>query len=878
MSLRSRAASLWRNVFRRTAVDAELDEELRGYVDLLADEHLRAGVPAARARRLALRQAEVHRVTDRVRDTRAGARVEAFLRDLRFGARTMARVPGFTAAVVLSLALGVGGTTAIFSVVKAVLLRPLPYPAADRLYTTRVWWGDFSALLSPADLLALRETAGEVAEVGGYFFPDDGFSMRTPDGPAIVRGAVMTEGLLRVLGRAPVLGAGFSAEGFEREALIGEALWRERYGAAPDVLGRSIELDAEPFTIVGVMPAGFNVPEQPHGAVWLQWAPRPPTRRGPFFLRTIVRVHDGIEPETARAQLDGVVSPLLRDRYGVNEEWRYGLEPVRDVIVGDVRPTLALFGAAVGLVWLIAVINVANLLLARGAERLRELAARVALGASRGRLARQLFAESALYGVGGGGLGLALAVIGLQLMRREVARVLPSVDGVPLDPITVAFALAVGVGAGLLAGALPAARLPWSRLGEELREGGRGTAGGQRSGRARRALVIAEVALTLTVLTGATLLVKSLRHLESVDPGFRADGVASFRLVLPDVEYPDSAEDKLAAFLDGLEDRLAAIPGVSGVAYSSALPPDRLQGTNNYTAEGSQPDGRGADGVAEWLIASEEYFRALGIGLRSGRVFTDADRAGGPGVAVVNEAFARRHYPDGAAVGKRFKGGDWNAEAPWLTIVGVVADVPYDRGVWGGVQPTVYTAYAQNLWQSSPFVVVRTEGDAAAIVPDIREVVRAALPHVALRDVATMRERLRGSTAEPRFRGLLFTLLAAVALALAVTGIYGVMAYDVSRRRHETAIRRALGAGTGAVVGGVVASGMRLAAVGLLLGAAGAVALSRALTGLLYQIEPLDAGAYAAAAAALAGAALVACAAPAWRAAQVDPMVALRED
>jgi predicted permease len=866
-----------RELLKPSGLDADLNAELQQHFDHELNRQLASGVPEEEARRRArLRVGRLDLASEAVAEERSGRVLADAARDLRFAARALRRNPGFTAAVVISLALGVGGTTAIFSVVRAVLLRPLPYPQSRQLHLVRIWWNDFSASLSVADYVALQEQSRGVAEIGAVFFPDGGFAMAGPDGPEVLKGMFVTDELTGVLRVSPVVGRGFSGNPAECQALIGHDLWQRQFGASADAIGRRLVLDGESCAVVGVMPAGFHVPGQRDDEVWVRGRLKPPTRRGGFFLDTIARVPDTVTPEAAAERLTSLVTPVLRDRYGITDRWRYGLRAEQDVLVGDVRETLLLTLSAVGLVLLIAIANVANLLLARGTVRTRELAVRAALGAGRARLARQLLAESALLGLVGGGLGLILAMLGIDLARNAAAVVVPRMDEVRLDPAVVVFALAVGVAAGLVAGVMPLVRVPWGALGTWLREGGRATGEGLRDGRLRRVLVIAEIGLTLTVLTGSALLVKSLVRLQREDPGFRPEGVLSFLISLPPEPYKD--KDRTAAFVTDLDTRLRALPGVTTVAEASSLPPDLLTFSNNYSVEGPTLDTAGASGVAEWNMVSPDYFRALGIALVRGRAFEDSDRDGAPSVAVVNEAFVRRHDLDGHALGKRLKGGDWNPREPWTTIVGVVRDVPYERGVWGGAHPMVYTALAQNMWYASPYVVIKSGGDLAALVPAVRSVVAGLDSRIPLRDVLTLSDVLRRSTTVPRFRGALFSILGGLALALAATGTYGVMAYHVSRRRRETAIRRALGASVGQVVSMVLGSGMRLAVTGVVLGAIGALLTTRSLSSLLFRVEPRDPSVLIASAVLVTLAAFVACALPAMRAGRTDPAAILRDE
>ena len=653
----------------------ELHDELQGHFEQEMRRQIREGATPESARRAAaILTGNVHAARDAVQDERTGHFIHDWFADLRIAARSTRRQAGFTAAVVASLALGVGGTTAVFSVVHAVLLKPLPYAAPDRLAVVRVWWKDFSARLSPADMYALEETASQIATVGAFFNPDDGFAMATPSGPELIDGAIVTRTLPAVLGILPILGSGLSAVPNAPEALIGETLWRTRYGGSPDAVGQGIVLDGDRYTIVGVMPRGFNVPGQRAGSVWIKALSRQVTRRGPFYFYTIARIADGLTPEAAAERLTSVVTPVLQTKYAVEPTWRYGVQPLQESLVVDVRRSLLLLLGAMGLVLTIAIVNVTSLMLARGTARTRELAVRASLGAGRGRLARHLVAESTLLGLLGGILGLAFAAVLLSVVGSGAIRTLPALDDLRLDTTMVVFAMTCSLGAALLASLLPIIRTPWSRLASVLREGGRASSGSKAHAPVRQALVVCEVALTVTVLTGAVLLGRSLMRLQTIDPGFEPKNVMSFRLSLPDDPYDN--DERLAAFVATLEDRLRAGNSVRDVAFSLALPPNLLALSNNYTLEGAVAGALGSSGVAEWNVVSPRYFSTMGIKMVRGQPLSSSDRATATRVAIVNETFARRHYPDGRVLGARFKSGDWKVESPWTTIVGVVADVP----------------------------------------------------------------------------------------------------------------------------------------------------------------------------------------------------------
>jgi predicted permease len=867
-------------LFRFSQVEDEITAELADHFQRELERQRANGVPDADARRrAALRVGNLESIKEQTRDERGGRLAADLAGDLRVGWRGLRRNPAHTAAVALSIAIGVAGVTAIVSVVTAVLIRPLPYPSADSLYAVRVAWNDFTAPFSAADFLRLREHSSGVASVAAYWLNSEGFTLLGGALPEVVIGANVSAETPRVLGVPPALGRWLSEAPDSREALIGTSLWRDRFGMRADVLGQSLDLDGTVYTVVGVMPAGFNVPGQTDGQLWVSAPIREPARRGPYWLRVVARLEDGVGGEGAGARLTSALTPVLQDRYRVEPGWRYELTWLKEVIVGDVRATLLLFLLAVALVLVIASVNVASLMLARGTSRSRELSVRSALGARRSRLVRQLLAESSLVGVVSGIIGLAGAAALIRLLVIQAGPLIPRLHEVRLDAGAAALALGLAITVALISGTGPALWLTGPRLADAIKDGGRAASGGLRQGRIRRALVATEVALTLAVLIAATLLVKTMARLQAEDPGFRAEGLLSFRLVLPPDPYGERA--RLTRALGEIDERLRALPGVQAIAFAESLPPDQLQQSNNYTLAGEEPGtpGRTAQGsgVAQWNVVSPDFFPALGIDVLQGRGFTAADDERAPLVAVVSETFARKHFPRGDALGRRLKGGDWDPAAPWITIGGVVRDVPYASGVWGGNSPTLYIPLAQlppSRWQ---FVVLQGAGVDRA-VPAVAAAIRALDPRVPLRDVRVMAERLRASASTPRLRMLLFAALALIAVALAITGIYGVVAYDVNQRRRETAIRRALGASSSRVLAAVVRSGAQLTAAGVVAGLAVAWGIARSLTGFLYGVEAHDGWAFFAATVVLIAAALLAMVIPGAAAVRSDPLSVLREE
>ena len=854
-------------------VEDELDEEIRFHLERDIERNVRLGMDEAEARRQAyLRFGGVEVIKEQVRDESGVRWIKDMIQDARYALRGLGKAPVFTIAALLSLGVGIGVNTAIFSVVNGVLLQPLSYPEAGQLYLVRIRWHDYSSPLSDADLLGLMEGRQHLASVAGMWFRSGGFTVATPDGPEVVHGAWVTDAITVVFGVSPIVGRSFAPED-ELAVIISHRYWQTRLQGSRAAIGSIIELDGRAFSIVGVMPPGFSLPG---GDIWALGRLKEPTRRGPFYIQAIARLRDGSTAELAEADLRSV-ELLVREGYPESASgWRYYMLPLKQAVVGHARATLILLLGAVACVLLIAVANVVNLLLARGTLRHREVALRSALGAGRGRLVRQLITESAILGLLGALIGLALAAVAVDVLSMGASAIIPRMSEVNIDASVLGFALLLGLACGTIAGTVPALTLPWSRLGELLREGGRGgTAGGSR-GKTRKLLVVAEFALALSVLICAGLLAKSLVRLQTADLGIDEAGVVTFRLALPDDPY--SEHSAFENFLTVLEQRLSALPAVTAVGFSTALPPDRLGLTNNYTVEGEEPGPGEPQLTAEWLLVTGSYFDALRIPLLRGRTFTLSDREGQPGVVVVNEAFVRKHFPDEDPLGKRLKSGRWSPEAPWLTLVGVVGDVTYQSGAAGGVNPTVYTAYRQNLAWHAPYVVMRARGDPEPLVSQVRREVRALEPRTPLRDVATMEQLVRGSTAVQRFRGTLFVLLALVALVMAATGIYGVISYHVASLRRETAIRRALGARNVQVVGAVLRQALLLAALGVVVGSAAALLLTRALTAFLFEVSPTDATAFAGAALVLFAVAIVACLVPSVRASRVDPVTVLREE
>jgi predicted permease len=862
----------------REALDARMQDEMAFHVERQTEKNVALGMEPAAARAAALGAfGGIEQQKEAARDERRGRWVEDFVRDLRFGARSLARTPAFTAVAILSLALGIGANTAIFSSVDALLLKPLPYPDADGL--VRVYVHDAGeargSALSVADLDALAP-ARAFQHFGAYSMLAPSFALDSAAGAEPVTGTAATSGVFGALRVAPVVGRVFVAAddqaGAQRVALLGHELWSRRFGRTPEAVGQVLTIDGAPHTVVGVMPPGFRIPGRADEQLWVSLPLEPPAYRAPFFLQGLGRLAKGGAAPRVEAELARIEAAVKQRWPESSQAWRYSALPLRETLVRDVRATLLTLFAAVALVLLIACANVANLLLARASTRQKELAMRSALGASRSRLARQLLAESLLVAAGGAAAGVGLAVLGVRVFRGLTPENAWAVEQGVLDARVLVFTASIAVLSGLAVGLVSALRLP-SGLADRLRDGGRGS-GADARGRVRSALVVGELALALTVLIGAGLLANSLLRLTAVDPGADARGVVVTRIALPEARYAD--DRRTAGYFDEAMRRLAALPGARSAAASMAVPPDRLVMTNPVTPEGRvYSPGEQVPAVAE-LLVTPAYFQTFGIPLRAGRVFSEDDRGGAPPVAIVSETMARRFY-GGQALGRWIQTGEPDPDSPRLTIVGVVGDVKY-TGLHAAPEAALYVPYAQHLWWRTMYVSVRGPGDGTALVRTAHSALAGIDPLVPVAVPRTFEEMLSDSVAAPRFRTALLGAFALVALLLTCAGVYGVMSYAVAQQRRETGVRLALGATPTSVLGGVLLEGLRLGVAGVALGSAAAALATRAADTLLFDVQATDPATFASMAALLLGVLLLACWLPAWRAARTDPVVALRGD
>jgi predicted permease len=808
------------------------------------------------------------------------------IHDLRYALRALLKSPSFTVVAVLTLALGIGANTALFSVVDAALLRPLPYPQAERL--TRVFatsrGADWTA--SPADFLdwqRLNHSFEGLAATNAVSMALSG------EGPAEqVPGLSVTGDFFRILGVGPALGRSFTAEeetpGRDHAVILSDALWRTRFGADPAVVGRAIRLDGQLWQVVGVMPRGFAYGDG--GQLWtpLAFEPQLAAMRGGHYLDVLGRLRPGVTTAAATAEMAALAARIGAANPGTNIGWSAETKSLRDATVGDVRPALLLLLGAVGFVLLIACVNVANLLLSRGTARAREQAVRAALGASTGRLARGVLAESLWLGLGGAALGLALAAWGTDAIVAFAPDDIPGIGGAHTDLAVLGFAVGLGLLTSLLFGVLPAWRATnvWS-LAQRLRDGG-AAVGGRHGRRSRQGLVVAEVALAVVLVVGAGLLLKSFLRVSAVDPGFDTRGVLTFDASLPDVAPPAQARQFYGTLLGSLR----ALPGVQSVAGIFGLPlTDFGYQISLYEVDGRTLSQQEQEALfsPQIRIVTRDYFRTLGIRVLRGRVFTDADRAGTTPVAVVSETTARRIWGAQDPIGRHLTLGTRMGLGPDQPrvggeVVGVVADVR-DESLAREGRPWLYVVHDQ-VPVGRLSIVMRTTGEPASLIGPSRAALAAVNPDIPMYHIRTMGEWVSSSLTRRRFYASLIGIFAALALGLAGVGVYGVLSQAVGERTREIGLRMALGAAAPEVTALIVRQGVAPAVLGLGVGLALALVLTRVLmrflAPMLFQVTPADLPTYGLVAGFIVAVALLAAWVPARRAARVDPLVALRSE
>ncbi len=875
MPLTSRIASLARNLLRRGRVEHDLDDEVAAFLDQLTEEKRRGGMTeteAGRAARIELGGTE--QIREEVREVRTGRMLEELLQDLRFAARMLRRNPAFTIVAVLALALGIGANTGMFSVAYGILFRPLPVPQADRVAVVymhyfprdfvfgtmcmrdyQMWREDNRAFEQPSLFQSIRMDIGGREAV-----------------PEQVQGAAVTSGFFSTLSVRPLLGRTFSPgddrPGAEALAVIGESIWRRRFAGSPTLLGQPIVVNGVPATVIGIIPSGLHIPRR-DTEIWTNLVLNPPTRYGPWFYLGIARLKPGVTIEQAQAEVNNIGKRMMRQNPSY-QRVTLPIRTLRDAILGTtVKPALLVLAGAVGLVLLIAAVNVANLMLARATVREREMALRLSLGAGRGRLVRQLLTESVLLAAMGGVAGLGLAWGAVALVRSWNPGNLPLIDSVRLDGGALAFTFLLAACTGILFGLAPALQSVRTDLISTIKEGGRSGSASQARGRTRAVLVVSELAISLTLLVGAGLLLRSFANLQRVTGGFTAPP----RQILTMLISPGSRKYRDPAaglpFYDEVLRRARSVPGAESASITDTLPPDRQGDADTFALDGQTLAPGQINPIVTHADVSPGYFHALGIPFVAGRDFTQHDDGKGEPVAIVSEAFARRFLPNQNPVGKRL-----GYSGTWMQIVGVVGNVKY-MGLTVDSDPAYYIPFAQN-YGSRAYLAVRASGDAARLSEPIRRAIQSIDPGVTLAQIGTMEQEMALSVSQPRFDTILLALFAAIALILAAVGIYGLIAYSVAQRTHEIGVRMALGAARSDVVWMVVRQGGSLAAIGIVVGVAGALALTGLLKTMLFGVGATDLPTFAAAPLGLMLVVLVATLIPALRATRISPVAALR--
>ena len=876
-----------RGLFSKHRRDADLDDEFAAHLDLLTQENIRRGMTREEARYAARREfGGVEQIKEIYRERRGLPMLETFLQDLRYGARMLRKNPGFTAIAILTLALGIGANTAIFSVVNSLLLTPPHYKQPEQL--VMVWeqkpsgnW--FQGSVSPANYFQWVDHNTVFDQIAVSYDDHANLTANNSDPEQLAYQGVSAN-LLSMLGTEPILGRTFSAQdavpGNSDVAILSFGLWQRRFGGDRSVIGRKIQLDGNPCTVIGVMPRGFQLFIKRGSFTGEQselWSPIPFTAKSRVprgrYLIAVARLKAGVSLAQAQSQMDALSLALQKQWPDFDKGWSVQLVPLKEQLVGNLRQPLLILLGAVAFVLLMGCTNVANLLLGRAAGRQREVAVRVALGADRKRVIRQLLTESLLLSGLGGTAGLLLAVWGtralLALGPKNMLAVAPAV----VDWRVLIFTMAISLATGILFGLGPSLVALSSDLSKTLKEGGRDASSGRRGNRLRAVLVIAELALAVVILVGAGLCMRSFYLLNSVDPGFNPRNLLTMKLSLPNASYKDDA--KKLAFFQQLRDRTAALPGVISASADSWLPFTTLGAATGFQIEGHPKMSDADQPVTDVRVIEPDYFRTMRIPLVNGREFNAQEASVQSHVVIVNQALATRYFPNENAIGKRITVGmGGQTEKNPSLIVGVAADVKHE-GLNTSPGAMVYWPHPELPLPFMAFVI-RTTGNPLALISAVRQQVKQLDPTLPVSDVATMEQRMSDSVAESRFSTLLLGIFAVVAIVLASVGIYGVTSYAVTARQHEIGIRMAIGAQPAAVERMFIRRGIGLTLAGLGIGLIASFALTKLLSGVLFGVTPHDPLTFVVMAALLLIVAMLACYIPARRASRVDPLVALR--
>jgi putative ABC transport system permease protein len=817
--------------------------------------------------------------------------MENLLQDIRYGFRRLLKRPAITGIAIVSLALGIGINTSIFSVVNAVLLRPLPYP--DSRHLMQLWETNSQQIavamnvqdhnqVAPGNFLDWSKQNQVFESMAAIRFLN--FNLTGGDRPERIPGAIVTQNLFSVLRVAPAVGRSFLPEdaepGRERVAVLSDSLWQRRFGGNQNVIGQKLLLNNEVFSVIGVMPPEFQYPEDAELWVLARLAvPEAPgaananivTNRLLHYLIVVARLKPGVTTQQAQADMQNIGSRLQTQYPDTNGSTGVRVVTMQDEVVGDIRPTLRILLGVVVFVLLIACANIANLLLARGTSLRKEIAVRIALGANRSRIVRQLLTESVLLAMAGGILGLLIAYLGIQLLVSLSPDDIPRLKEINLDRYVLGWTFLISLLTGLISGLAPALQTSKPNVNETLQEGGRGADPAASRHGLRNLLVVIEVAVALVLLTGAGLLIKSFIHLQQVKPGFNSQDVLTMRLSLPSYKY--SGEDQIKAFSTELITRLKNLPGVASVAITTALPLSRVEAASSFTVEGQPLPPDGSLPIANWRVISPEYFQVLKIPVIQGREFTEQDTKNVAGVVIINQSLARSAFAGQDPIGKRLLVGGDKAGSQ---VVGVVGDVRHSS-LDEIPKAEMYVPYLQTV-RPVYTVVVRTKIEPSSMVSAVRNEVQAIDKDQPISSMKTMNEMRSESLAPLRFNTIILSVFAGLGLILAGVGIYGVMAHSVAQRTHEIGIRMALGAQPASVLKLVVRQAMVLVLIGVGIGLAASFALTRVMASLLYEVSTTDPATFALVALVLALVALIASFIPARKATRVNPLVALRHE
>jgi predicted permease len=892
MTLGSRLRSWLRAILQRSRVEREMDAELRFHIEAYAEDLVRRGVAREEAlRRARLEFGGVERAKEECRDARGASFIETLVQDIRFASRILRKSPGFTAVAVFTLAVGIGASAAVFSLVNAILLKPLPYPDSSRIVLPElisppgVNLGSEYFPWGQAQFRMLTRDAHPFQTVGA--FQNDTFNLTGAGEPASLDGFRASQEFFPALGVSPALGRTFTAEedqpGHEYEVILGDRMWRERFAADRDVLGRTVDLNGYAYTVVGVMPAefafpraeempsSFNFPREPQ--LWVPLAIPAEPKPGPSELAVVARLKSDLTVAQAQAAMELITKHVESQDHRYVGWFNTRVVPLQRQVVGDTRRPLQLMLSAVGIVLLIACSNVANLLLTRSLARRKEFTLRAALGAGPARLIRQLLTESLLIAIAAGGVGILIAYAGIYFVKALGPSNIPRLREVTLDLPVLAFALGISLATGILFGLAPAIGAARENLVDSLKEGNQRSGGSRITPRLRNALLVSQVALALVLVIAAGLLTRTFFQLLGADGGFNAERVLTFQLPLPALKYAE--QDHVVTLFGNVLERLRAVPGVQAAGIGETVP----MGGEGESTVIRVPDHPAASQkempFANFTVISPGYFSAIGTPLLRGRDFQETDTTDSMPVAIVNAAMERKYWATDGALGKQV--GPGSTRFPLLTIVGVVLDVKH-TSLREETAPEMYVLYNQKPWPSllNMRVALRTKADPAAMTESVRENIHAIDPDLPLAKVMTLATLVDDSMAQPRFSVFLLGAFGALALLLASIGMYGVISYSVLLRTQEIGIRMALGAQRRKVFGMVLGQGAQLAGLGIAIGLVVALGVTRLMASFLYGVRATDPLTFFAVSLLLLGLALLACYLPARRAMRVDPMVALK--